>query len=148
MGIYKIAVKADGQAMYVMSFGSGVSNVDYCTYTAGVWSCQAVTLTGNSPFTATNINTIALDNSTPQKLYVNSFDMSSAYYYNYECGTGPTSFTCTSVAALDSEMTNIGVYQFYAYAFDSTKPIRRAISEVQETILIAFVLVVLVIFFF
>ncbi|MEY3322295.1 MAG: hypothetical protein RLZZ417_1878 [Bacteroidota bacterium] len=35
-----------------------------------------------------------------------------------------------------------------AYAFDSTKPIRRAISEVQETILIAFVLVVLVIFFF
>ena len=34
------------------------------------------------------------------------------------------------------------------YAFDSTKPIRRAISEVQETILIAFVLVVLVIFFF
>jgi multidrug efflux pump len=35
-----------------------------------------------------------------------------------------------------------------AYAFDSTKPIRRAISEVQETIFIAFVLVVLVIFFF
>ena len=35
-----------------------------------------------------------------------------------------------------------------AYAFDSTKPIRRAISEVQETILIAFGLVVLVIFFF
>lgn len=35
-----------------------------------------------------------------------------------------------------------------AYAFDSTKPIRRAISEVQETILIAFILVVLVIFFF
>jgi len=34
------------------------------------------------------------------------------------------------------------------YAFDSTKPIRRAISEVQETILIAFGLVVLVIFFF
>lgn len=34
------------------------------------------------------------------------------------------------------------------YAFDSTKPIRRAISEVQETILIAFILVVLVIFFF
>lgn len=35
-----------------------------------------------------------------------------------------------------------------AYAFDSTKPIRRAISEVKETILIAFSLVVLVIFFF
>lgn len=34
------------------------------------------------------------------------------------------------------------------YAFDSTKPIRRAISEVKETILIAFGLVVLVIFFF
>jgi len=35
-----------------------------------------------------------------------------------------------------------------SYAFDSTQPIRRAITEVRETILIAFSLVVLVIFFF
>ena len=120
-GAFKIAVQADGLAIIVKSldtFGSTVFN--YCAPMSSLaWPCFSIILsssTGSSSFDPNDIGTIALDNSNPQRLYVNSFD-GSGNYLNYVCDS--SSFSCTDVPVLDTLLTNLGVGYFSAYAFDN-----------------------------
>ena len=127
---YRIVVTADGQALYVRSFsnpltGSNRSFIQYCTPSSGTWSCVDFTVISPSGTALTKVQAIALDNSSPQKLFVINNKII------YQCGS-TTNSACTMITAINTATGN----NAKVIAFDSANVLYA--GSVQNNIEVGF----------